>query len=72
MKKFNEFKESLKTDVVINKKEYLLTLSVCILGGILFGMIITPKKALTIGSYNGNGWDNGYALPDDEDDDDEK
>ena len=26
-------------------------------GGILFGIIITPNKALTIGSFNGNGWE---------------
>lgn len=56
-KKLASFKESLKEDVTFNKKEYILTLLVCILGGILFGMIITPKKELTIGSFNGNGWE---------------
>ena len=56
-KKLAAFKESLNDDVIFNKKEYILTIMVCILGGILFGMIITPKKALTIGSFNGNGWE---------------
>lgn len=64
-KKFAAFKESLKDDVIFNKKEYILTLLVCILGGILFGMLITPKKALTIGSFNGSY--NGYNTGDDND-----
>lgn len=64
--KIKAFKESLSDDVVFVKREYLLTLAVCILGGILFGMIVTPKKALTIGSFNGCGWN---ALDDDDEDD---
>ena len=56
-KKIAAFKESLNDNVTFNKKEYILTLTVCVLGGILFGMIITPKKELTIGSFNGNGWE---------------
>ena len=67
MKKYNVFKESLKENVVFNKKEYLLTLTVCILSGILFGMILSPIKNLTIGCYNGNGWG---ASPDDDNEDD--
>lgn len=61
------FKESLKSDVVINKKEFLLTLAVCILGGILLGIIMTPKKEVTIGSFNGNG----CGMQDDEEDEEE-
>ena len=41
-KKIAAFKESLNDNVTFNKKEYILTLTVCVLGGILFGMIITP------------------------------
>lgn len=73
-KKWKEFKESLNENVIHNKREYLLILAVCILGGILFGMIITPKKAMTIGSYNGNGYDFkglGCENPDDSEDEDD-
>ena len=55
MKKYELFKESLKEDIVVNKKEYLLIIAVCILGGILAGIIFSPKKSMTIGSFNGNG-----------------
>ncbi|MCQ2082766.1 MAG: hypothetical protein MJZ11_14055 [Lachnospiraceae bacterium] len=65
--KYILFKESLKENVVFNKKEYLLTLTVCILGGILFGMILSPFRSLTIGSFNGNGWG---TSPDEDSDDD--
>lgn len=67
--KIMAFKESLQEDVVFNKKEYILTITVCILGAILFGMLITPKKALTIGSFNGNGWSEDL---DDEEEDNKK
>lgn len=55
MKKLELFKESLKEDVIVNKKEYILTIAVCILGGILAGIIFSPKKNMIMGSYNGNG-----------------
>lgn len=58
IKSIKGFIESLKEDIVINKKEYVLTLSVCILGGILAGIIFSPKKQTTIGSFNGCGFDN--------------
>lgn len=65
MNKLAQFKESLKDDYVINKKEYLLTLAVCILGGIVFGILFSPKGDSAIGSYNGNGC---FAGSDDEED----
>lgn len=68
MNKLAQFKESLKDDYVINKKEYLLTLAVCILGGIVFGILFSPKGDSAIGSYNGNGC---FNAPDDEDEDEE-
>lgn len=73
-KKFLAFKESLKDDVTFNKKEYVLTLTVCILGGILFGMIFTPKKTLNIGSFNAsNGYDPyGFRDMTEEDEEDNR
>lgn len=55
MKKLIAFKESLNEDIVKNKREYILTLLVCVLSGILFGMLFSPKRESTIGSFNGNG-----------------
>lgn len=55
MKRLAEFKESLKEDIVINKKEYILTLAVCVLASALLGLLLSPKGARIYGSYNGNG-----------------
>lgn len=55
MKKLIAFKDSLNEDIVKNKREYILTLLVCVLGGILFGLLLSPRRELTIGSFNGNG-----------------
>lgn len=55
MKRLVEFRESLKEDIVINKKEYILTLAVCVLGSMLLGLLLSPKGARIYGSYNGNG-----------------
>ena len=52
--KFMLWKESLKDEVKMSKKEYLLVIAVCILGGIVFGLLISPRKTTTIGSHNGN------------------
>ena len=53
---FNETLDDLKT---MSKREYLLTISTCILGGILLGFLFSPKKTTTIGSNNGNNAGNG-------------
>ena len=55
MKRLVEFRESLKENIVINKKEYILTLAVCALGSMLLGLLLSPKGARIYGSYNGNG-----------------
>ena len=52
--KFMLWKESLKDEVKMSKKEYLLVIAVCILGGIVFGLLSSPRKTTTIGSHNGN------------------
>ena len=52
--KFMLWKESLKDEVKMSKKEYLLVIAVCILGGIVFGLLTSPRKTTTIGSHNGN------------------
>lgn len=51
---WNEFKTSLSDSTTMTKREFLLTLAVCVLGGIVFGMLASPRKCMTIGSNNGN------------------
>lgn len=67
--KINAIKESLKEDIIINRKEYILIMAVCILGSFVLGMLLSPKKELTIGSFNGNG---NYGVDDDDEDEDDK
>lgn len=57
--RWEEFKGTLTDIVMMSKKEFLLTLAVCILGGIVFGMFFSPKKSTVIGSNNGNNSGNG-------------
>lgn len=60
------FRESLTDLVTMSKKEYYLTIAVCILGGIVFGFIFSPKKTTTIGSNNGNNNNGSFGTPEDE------
>ena len=52
--KWELFKVSLTEIKTMSKKEWLLTLTVCILSGIVLGMVLSPRKSITIGSHNGN------------------
>ena len=52
--KWETFKASLTDVTSMSKREFLLTIAVCILGGIVFGMLFSPKKTMVIGSNNGN------------------
>ncbi len=52
--KWEEFKTSLTDVTSMTKKEFLLTITVCILGGIVFGLLFSPRKSTVIGSNNGN------------------
>ena len=52
--KWETFKASLTDVTSMSKREFLLTIAVCILGGIVFGMMFSPKKTMVIGSNNGN------------------
>ena len=57
--KWNDFKESLTDIMEMSKKEFWLTMAVCILGGIVFGIFLSTKKSVTIASNNGNNNGNG-------------
>lgn len=52
--KWSEWTASLTDTKIMSKKEFLLTIAVCVLGGIVFGMLFSPKKSTMIGSNNGN------------------
>ncbi len=52
--KWNDFKMSLTDSMTMTRKEFLLTIAVCVLGGIVFGMFFSPRKSMVIGSNNGN------------------
>jgi len=52
--KWKIFKTSLTETKVMTKKEFLLVVTVCVLGGIVVGMLTSPRKNVTIGSNNGN------------------
>lgn len=52
------FRESLTETTVMTKREFLLVAAVCILGGIVFGMMFSPKKNVMIGSKNGENSNN--------------
>ncbi len=57
--KWEEFRGTLTEIIMMSKKEFLLTAAVCVLGGMVFGMLISPRKSTTIGSNNGNISGNG-------------
>ncbi len=52
--KWELFKVTLQETKSMTKKEFLLITSVCILGGMVVGMLISPRKSMVIGSHNGN------------------
>lgn len=49
-----ELWDSLDSEIVVNKRELFLGLLVCMLAGILTGIMISPKKRMMIGCYNGD------------------
>ena len=70
--KWEEFKVSLSDTTSMSKREFLLTLAVCILGGIVFGMFCSPRKSTVIGSNNGNNSGNGNGCGCEEEEENEE
>ncbi len=64
MKRIVDFFKSIPEEIHISRRDFLLTIAVSVLGGIVFGMIGSPRKTQIFGSNNGNG----YMLSDDEED----
>ena len=69
--KWQELQTVLEEMATIKKREYVLTLAVCVLSGLVIGMLISPKKRVMIGSNNGNNNGNGNTgnLPQDSEND---
>ena len=61
--------KSLDRRIIVNQRELVLGLAVCTLAGIVTGIMLSPKKNVTIGSNNGSNNSgnsgNGAVLPSD-------
>ena len=53
-KKLEKFWSSLDCTILVNKRELVLGLTVCTLAGVVAGILLSPRKTVTIGSHNGN------------------
>lgn len=65
--RWNEWQTILEEMKTMKKREYFLMLTVCVLSGLVIGMLISPKKRVMIGNNNGNnnGNDNVNTMTDD-------
>ncbi len=61
--KWQELQAVLEEMATIKKREYVLTLAVCILSGLVIGMLVSPRKKIMIGSHNGNNSGNTNKQP---------
>ena len=62
MCKVKEFLATLGEEVTMSKKEYVLTITTCLLGGMVLGMFLSPRKYVKIGSGNGSNNTNNKAT----------
>ena len=53
-KKLEKFWSSLDCTILVNKRELVLGVATCTLAGVLAGILLSPRKTVTIGSHNGN------------------
>ena len=53
-KKLEKIWNSLDRTILVNKRELVLGLTVCTLAGVVAGILLSPRKTVTIGSHNGN------------------
>ena len=48
--------KSLNRTIIVNQRELVLGVAACTLAGFVAGMLFSPRKNVTMGSYNsGNG-----------------
>ena len=53
-KKLEKIWRSLDRTILVNKRELVLGVAACTLAGVLAGILLSPRKTVTIGSHNGN------------------
>ena len=53
---------ALDRRIVVNQRELVLGLAVCTLAGVVAGIVLSPRKTVTIGSNNGNNSGNGTTV----------
>ena len=53
-KKIEQYWNSLDRMILVNKRELVLGLAACTLAGVVAGILLSPRKNVTIGSNNGN------------------
>ena len=53
-KKLEKFWNSLDRAILVNKRELVLGIAACTLAGVVAGILLSPRKTVTIGSHNGN------------------
>ena len=53
-KKLEKFWSSLDCTILVNKRELVLGVAACTLAGVLAGILLSPRKTVTIGSNNSN------------------
>lgn len=64
MCKLKKFVETLTEETTMNKKEYVLTMTTCLLGGLVIGMLCSPRKYTKIGCENGSNNSNNRVSND--------
>lgn len=62
--KGKEFFASLSEETTMSRKEYVLTITTCLLGGMVIGMFCSPKKFTKIGCGNGSNNSNNRVSND--------
>lgn len=55
MKRLKNFIAALPEHVTVTKTDFILSIAVGVLSGIIFGMLISPRKYMHIGCNNGSG-----------------
>lgn len=59
--KVKHFWRSLDKKVVVNQRELILGVTACALAGVVTGMLISPKKTVSIGSHNASNNSGSFA-----------
>ena len=58
--------KSLDHRIVVNQRELVLGIAACTLAGVVAGILLSPRKTVTIASNNGNNNGNSADLTDSE------